>query len=388
VFSEGSEEKLKVLMTLGKIGDFILEHFDALKTLQNWKDFCARIAPAHNEEDRDCAENCASEVVPANCNDLFWKTKVRLLARHSVGFGDLEGQKRTASFTCAMMGILPVDAIPESNVRDVSCRIGKKMNDCQLLFLQGPNSAASQLGAESRLMKNQAKRLPLKIGLLNDGPGSTHSDVCHFYLAFSGMKANAASSCQDRSWKEMASFLCESEHVRDCVIPADFRQDFFERMEEKLSTTTMVPNANLTDGAHLKDWAKARDNGTVEEMFTKAQSPCVKLAMPKEASKRHEELHDFKRVLNDGWGKTKTHFTLPSKIPSPVPINAIGHLIFLVGPAAARESSHHHNEGLENLKAVIKAKGKGVIDQSIASDCFEGGEKNHVQSVSEEDKQS
>lgn len=372
----------KILIVLAKIGEFIFVKFNGLKKLTDWGHFYGYLSLTF-QKDLYASHHVwnPTEVQPANPNDLFWKTKVRLLSMHTVGFADIESQKRTASFSAAMMGIIPVNRIDSCNVHNTECLLPENLNDCQFPF----NAKNVKVASSSLLVENQGKTMNLQVGLLKGSKHQFDNNVERFFQAFSGKKANAASTAQVRTWQDMALRLCDSVNVQQMVVPADYSKLYFDTYEDMTTVTAkgFVKDPNYFIGIYLLQWAKDCQQSILESISTMHDSPYVRTAMPKEQQCGTDK--EFMKIIVNAWGKkNRNFFTLPNKLPKVPAVHAMTYLIFLVGPADANADTPSENSGLKNLKSIIKSKGGGghMVDQEQSGPCWSIRDKQYTQSVS------
>jgi hypothetical protein len=391
-FKSMDDVNLTMLVVLGRIGDFLFRHFNGLKTLEDWEIFYSYITLNFQKANSGAGVVWeTSEVAPANCDDLFWKTKVRLLSMHIVGFADLESQKRTATFSSAMMGIIPVDRLEDSHVRDNKGQIGI-LNDCKTAFAtEGTRDKAF----DAVLFRNQAKTVPLTIGLLDGRSISLEGKVQEFFMNYSAHKANSASAAQPRSWREMALHLCTSILVQGAVVPADYSKAFFSVMEEHVKPRKdgSLPDPNPDCGRYIYEWGFACEDAILDTIYSLVDDPYVQDVMPRDNSEAWKTLGGFKSSIKEAFKPMKTiPFNHPSLIPKPEVIHLMSYLILLVGPAEAKISTPLINQGLRNLLEVIKSGGKGVLSPPaceffVPEEVSEEGNIEYIQSVSKEAKQ-
>jgi hypothetical protein len=362
------------MFVLAKTGDFLLNQFDGLRDQRSWENFYGHVTM--NFRQANGFNWDTSEVGPANLNDLFWKTKVRVLSMHQVGLADVESQKRTASFSLAMMGIIPVNRIADNRVRDEANRIPAETNPSRCVFtVNGPPGSRT-----CRLLDNQARTLNVKICML-DANNQKNADpltnkaritkcVKTFFQALSTKKANDASSAQERSWKDLVIHLCSNQDLKRCVCPTDFDQDFFRKLEDHVDTS-LVAEPNIDDGTYIVTWAKNLHTSILQAMHTMTKSTFMSNALP--INVNSNTASEFVKTVN-GTCKAgrRQFFHLPTtNVPKPVAIHVLVHLFFLVGPAASTmEGNQKSNTGLINLLKVVKANGAGIMFPKLDDETF------------------
>jgi hypothetical protein len=354
-------------MILEQILLVITTQFNDLKEIEDWE-FLYAVLTSNLDEDKEWT----NDFVPCNLDDLFWKTKVRFLSMHNVGFADLEGQKRTCSFSCALMGIVPRQTIAEFKVREEDCRVTAKRNPARRTDIRSKPRKLS-------VLHNQSRKFTLTVGMLSLGEGevSLEGAVKTFYNEFSSKKANAASRAQENSWKEIALKMCSQEDLKDALIPYDFKKTYFEDQEDlpgaiaQTDATEKAYKLSLDKGSYIKQWAKDCRSAIVQQIFRLRSVPALAQVLP--AQKKNELLPEFTAALLEKLNKRTTAiWSLPHKVPAPKAVNTLIYSIFLIGPASACIEDNH--TGLKRLVKVINSDGTGVQDNTFwrdrPDDCY------------------
>jgi hypothetical protein len=367
--SDYSDSK-KVLSVLAEIASFLREHFGALATVRDWENFYEYVTITFNQLHELAGTDWNTwEVRPCNFNDLGWKSKVRVLSMHLSGMGDLESQKRTASTTCSMMGIKPPASIKESNIG-----LGEA---CKIPLATNPMRSATK--RTHYLVQNQACHVPVKIGLLNTPLLHYGGRVQEFLRKFSMKKADAASKAQERSWKDITLSLCTANPLLKAIVPADVSKSWFDQKDEE-----MVGNKELTKrmdsakGTYISVWAEECKEVIMQSMYLHHNTNAFEKVMPSGAP--NDTYSQFKsNVEKSTANKPIATFSFPHKtIPAPKPVYTLSYLIFLIGPAAAWKSDD--NQGLDDLVAVIKGRGKGMFQ--VEEECYDFNNPLYTQMVS------
>jgi hypothetical protein len=341
-------------MVFGKIGEFLLRQCNGLKEIEDWEYLYGVLTHNYKQQIFAVADEWdLEEVKPANFNDLVWKVKVRFQAMHSVGLADIEGQKRTTAFTCSMMGIIPTTTIAESTIGSEECLIPKSLN-----HLRSPDIDRTQ-SPKYTLLLNQSKKLTLKVGMLDTPPHGFGGAVCAFYLKFSAKKADAAAQTQERSWKEVTLSICRNLEVQECLVPADFDENFFSKIEDLgiVDRNLKKKMSQVEEGKFIDIWSDLCRESILKAMYSQINSAALSKAMPpKQPTGNYQEFKET--VMNSQKIRTNSTWCLPSKITTPKAIHALHYFLFLIGPADALNKDE--NRGLKNLEEVINGNGEGI----------------------------
>jgi hypothetical protein len=372
-FPADTSDHNKVLIMLGEIGVFLTKQFNSLRSIEDWEGFYEYLTENFNQE-RTLDESTwnTDEVRPCNFDDLVWKTKVRFLSMHVVGLADLEGQKRTASFTCSLMGIIPVSSIRQSGTSGESGRIHLRLNKWRSVHPERNGNLGDLLIA------NQSKTIQMKIGILNTNQEGLGGLVQRFYSEFSVKKADAAAKAQERSWKDITIGLCRDTIVRAQVLPADFSREYLGKVEDKsFGNPKEQKEFDNDSGTILQKWMTTCKRQVLHSIYMQVKSNAVSKVMPR--NQPTETFLAFSQVCNrSGIKNTTSIWSFPKSVPLPKPIHTLVYLLCLIGPAAAH--SDHTNPGLENFEAVILSKGSGI--QVPIQDCFTREDPEYSQTVS------
>lgn len=375
---------MKILVTQGVIGRTLVQVFNSLACVKDWRKlYCVlTIILKKRLEGKTPGWTWNPALAqPANVHDLIYKTKIRFLCMHRVRHIQLEGQKRQASFDCALMGIRPVKSVHECNVRDTNVRIPASMShlgSCGTVWKT----------TKDNLMQNQCVNVPMTIGIASTSITDetfAHSEVA-YYRALSREKAEAASMAEQRSWKDFVIGLSLSRDVRCAVHPADFDHAFHLRLEEfgsNVKANLNTKSAQNQAGKFINHWATKAVETIQRTLFTEKKSKSFHYEMPEATSMVTADA--FIASMKESASKvsqSKWSFP-PNRIPTPQALHAVVHLVFLTGPAESfkqEEPSEFRNIGLDNLCRLIKSKGAGELE--VLQTCFKITDVRYKQTVS------
>lgn len=292
---------------------------------------------------------------------------------HRVGLGDLEGQKRTASFTCSLMGIIPVSSIHLSlGGGNGSLEIPSDWNLMSTVEMETCDEA------DDPLILNQAKTFQLKIGMLNSKTTGFNKKVRELYSLFSTKKADAAAKAQERTWKDIALALCRDVNVRGHAFPCDFSKEFYDKEEDR--EVGKPPKQRLVEsesGNLLHKWLLSLRKSVLARLHKEVEGRTMFKVLPVDADT--STLEAFIRTVNKSIKKTTgSIYSFPRKIPLPKAIHTMVYFISLTGPAASNASGV--NMGLDNLANVISSLGNGILKAEC--ECYQRNEIGYSQSVS------
>jgi hypothetical protein len=349
----------KVLMVLGKIGDFLLNQCNGLKEIEDWEYLYGVLTHNYNKQISAVEDEWdLEEVKPANFNDLVWKVKVRFQAMHSVGLADIEGQKRTTAFTCSMMGIIPTTTIAESTMGSEECKIPRWLNPLRSPDIDRTQSLVDQgVPTKHTLLLNQSKKLSLKVGMLNSPGQGLGGAVRSFYVQFSAKKADAAAQTQQRSWKDVTLSICRNTSVRGSLVPADYDQQFFSLFEDDGPVEYKKSMDAIDEGRYIEVWSALCRESILKAMYNQINSAALsKAIISKEPTGNYQEFKEV--VMHSQAIRTNSPWFLPTTITTPKAIHCLIYFVFLIGPGDAVDQDE--NRGLKNLEEVINGNGQGI----------------------------
>jgi hypothetical protein len=379
-FPREDSDDQNMLLIQGAIGKVLLKQFEGLAEVEDWEGLHRVVTMTLKRRlEADGEPWIPATVEPANVHDLLLKTKLRWLALHQVRHVALEAQKRQVSFDCALIGLKAVKRVEDCKVRDSCVRIPSRMNQDL-----GSCLATTKTVGHSRLMKNQASTVSMKIGVLSVPSNRIYflREEVQFYKSLSREKAEAAGQLEVRSWNSHALKLCEDPAVLEALHPPDFHQEFHDRCEET-TTSGKVATINSTkevSGKFIHPWLETAVKTIRAALFDEKKSNSFAQDMPGMHDK--EVAFYLEKLTASSETNTQSKWTFPKIIPKPQGIHALVHLLFLIGPAHSLMMNEEtfENRGLANLIKVINSSGTGAL--SIASPCAAIEEDDYEQTVS------
>jgi hypothetical protein len=372
-------DNLSILMLFGFLGDVLAKYFNSLAKISDWENLYTVLTANFQKDVTWPTGNLMAE--PKNTNDLLWKTKLRFQSLHRVRHAEVESQKRVSSYSCAMMGVRPVNKLSKCILWDETVRLPTEKSICSR---QGMEEKAK--AEVSNLIRHQADMVTVHIVI--DKVKTNYKRIplseAKFYQAFSKKKAIAATLAQKRSWKDCFLLMCRSKRLLSKLHPADFSHAFFDARTEDPEWQGEI--AESGGGICIESWAEDCKRSIYEVMFEERGTPAFQNVMKGSFGPGVPDFSNFYNRILEKNG-TNSKFKSQTKIPKPQPVVTLACLFFLTAPANATtdEQGTVLNDGLDDLLAVTASNGRGDFVppcQNIGCCSFEEKDINCKQTAS------